>query len=268
MIDRFSFNQITAKNATLKECVGACVRHGVGWIAPWRERVIEMGLKESARMIRDSGLRVSGLCRGGFFPAATEAERAERIEDNLRAIDEAAELNALCLVLVCGPAPGSDIDGARAIVKEGIEAILPHARASSVRLAIEPLHPMFAADRSVIVTLAQALELASRFDNSSVGMIVDAFHVWWDPQLYATLERSGGRIFGFHVSDWAVPLPGILTGRSLMGDGVIELQRIRTAVDKAGYLGPIEVEIMNESLWSQPVDAIVEVSVQRFLRHV
>jgi sugar phosphate isomerase/epimerase len=215
-------------------------------------------------MIRDSGLRVSSLCRGGFFPAATRSERLERIDDNRRAIDQAAELGASCVVLVCGPAPDRDIDGARTMVAEGIAAIVPHARDRGVRLGIEPLHPMFAADRSVIVTLAEALDLASQFDPANVGIVVDVFHVWWDPRLYAELRRAAGRIHGFHISDWAVPLPGVVTGRSMMGDGVIELRRIRNAVDDTGYHGPIEVEIMNEQIWAQPIDQTFEQMVRRY----
>jgi len=268
MSGRLSFNQITSKHATLQDCVEACVRHGVGWIAPWRDRVQEAGLEQSARMLRDSGLRVSSLCRGGFFPATTEAERLRRIDDNRRAIDEAAELGAPCVVLVCGPAPDRDIDGARKMVAEGIAAIVPHARERGVRLGIEPLHPMFAADRSVIVTLAEALDLAGQFDPDTVGIVIDAFHVWWDPRLYIELRRAAGRVLGFHVSDWAVPLPGIVTGRSMMGDGVIELRRIGTAVDETGYDGPIEVEIMNEKIWSQPLDVTLEQTIQSYRDHL
>jgi sugar phosphate isomerase/epimerase len=268
MTTRLSFNQITSKHATLQESIAACVKHGVKWIAPWRDRVAEAGLKESARMIRDGGLRVSSLCRGGFFPAATAAERRERIEDNLRAIDEAAELAAPCVVLVCGPAPGRDIDAAREMVADGIAAITDAAKSRGVRLGVEPLHPMFAADRSVIVTLGEAIDLAARFDPALVGIVVDVFHVWWDPRLYQDLRRAAGRICGFHVSDWAVPLPGIVTGRSLMGDGVIELRRIRTAVDETGYNGPIEVEIMNEKIWSQPIDSTLQQILDRCVAYV
>lgn len=268
MIRRLSFNQITSKHATLKECVDACVRHGVGWIAPWRDRVAEAGLAESVAMIRTAGLQVSSLCRGGYFPAATAAERLARIDDNLRAIDEAAELGARCLVLVCGPAPDRDIDAARKMVADGIAAVVPHAHERGVKLGIEPLHPMFAADRSVIVTLGEAMELAGQFDAAAVGIVVDVFHVWWDPRLYEGLRRAAGRIVGFHVSDWAVPLPGIVTGRSMMGDGVIELRRIRQAVDEAGYNGPIEVEIMNEAIWDQPVDMTFGRTIERFVDSV
>jgi sugar phosphate isomerase/epimerase len=262
VIARLSFNQITAKHATLRECVEACGRHGIGWIAPWRDRVAEAGVRESARMIRDAGLRVSSLCRGGFFPAATLAERRERIDDNRRAIDEAAELGAGCVVLVCGPAADRDLDGARRMVADGIEAVTPYARERGVRLGIEPLHPMFAADRSVITRLDEAIELAERLD---VGMVVDVFHVWWDWRLYADLRRSAGKICGFHVSDWAAPLPGIVAARSMMGDGVIDLRRIRTAVDETGYDGPIEVEIMNEKLWSRPIDQTFKIVIERYL---
>jgi sugar phosphate isomerase/epimerase len=266
--DRLSFNQITAKHQTLRECVDACVRHNVGWIAPWRDRVAEAGLQESARMIRDAGLRVSSLCRGGFFPAATTAERQERIDDNLRALDEAAALSAPVLVLVCGPAPDRDIDAARAMVAEGIAACVEHARHCGVKLGIEPLHPMFAADRSVIVTLGEAIDLADQFNRDHVGIVVDVFHVWWDFRIYEELRRAAGRIIGYHVSDWAVPLPGIVTGRSMMGSGVIELRRIRETVEASGYSGPIEVEIMNESLWSQPIDTMFDQMIRSFIENV
>jgi sugar phosphate isomerase/epimerase len=266
--DRLSLNQITLNRLTLKECAEACVRHGLKWTAPWRNRVHEIGVKESAKILRDSGLQVSSLCRGGFFPGATPAKRQENIDDNLRAIDEAAGLGTDCVVLVCGPAPDRDIDGARKMVEDGIAAVLPHARDCNVRLGIEPLHPMFAADRSVIVTLAEAIDLAEKFPAPHVGIVVDVFHVWWDPKLYLELRRASGRILGFHISDWAVPLPGIVTGRSMMGDGVIELRRIRTAVEDAGYHGPIEVEIMNESLWNQDADPVLDLTISRYLSHV
>ncbi len=265
MIERLSLNQITVNRLTLRECAEACVRHKIPWIAPWRNRVQEIGLQESARILRDSGLHVSSLCRGGFFPAVTQVERQERIDDNRRAIDEAAELDAGCLVLVCGPAPDRDLDAARGMVADGIAAILPHARERGVRLGIEPLHPMFAADRSVVVTLDQALDLAGQFDSPGAGVVIDAFHLWWDPRLYAAIQRASGKIAGFHVSDWAVPLPGIVTGRSMMGDGVIELRRIRSAVDAARYDGPIEVEIMNEAIWERPADRVIPEMIDRYL---
>jgi sugar phosphate isomerase/epimerase len=249
---RLSLNQITINHQTLAEAVDLCVKHGVQWIAPWRNRIQEIGLTRAARLLRESGLRVSSLCRGGFFPAPTSTQRLERIDDNRKAVDEAAEIGAPLLVLVCGGAPDRDIDGARQMVADGIAALEPYARERGIRLGIEPLHPMFAADRSVIVTLCQALDLALRFDAATVGIVADVFHLWWDPELYSQIDRAAGRIFGFHISDWAVPLPGILASRSMLGDGVIELRRIRAAVESAGYRGPIEVEILNEQIWAAP----------------
>jgi sugar phosphate isomerase/epimerase len=249
---RLSLNQITLNQLSLIECVDACLRHNVGWIAPWRNKVAEIGLSESARVIRESGLKVSSLCRGGYFCAAAA------IDDNLRAIDEAATLGTDTLILVCGPAPDRDIDAARGKVADGIAAIVDHAHAAGVKLAIEPLHPMFAADRSVICLIDEALAIAQKFDAADVGLAIDVFHVWWDAYVYEKLQKSAGRIMAFHVSDWAVPLPGIFAGRSMMGTGVIELRRLRLAAEAAGYTGPIEVEIMNEALWARPADDVME----------
>jgi sugar phosphate isomerase/epimerase len=265
---RLSLNQVTLDSLTLKECAELCAQHGLRWIAPWRHRVQEIGIAESSRILRGSGLGVSSLCRGGFFPASTGEERQQRIDDNRRAIDEAAELGAPCLVLVCGPPPDRDIESARLMVADGIAAILPHARDRGIRLGIEPLHPMFAADRSVIVTLAQALDLAMQFDSAYAGVVLDVYHVWWDPHLYQEIRRASGRIFCYHVSDWAVPLPGILTGRSMMGEGVIELRRIRKAVEDSGYRGPIEVEILNQAIWDQQPNRVLTEMMQRYLQFV
>lgn len=264
-IDRLSLNQITLNNLTLKECAEACARHGLQWIGPWRHRVHEIGVPESARFLRESGLGVSSLCRGGFFPAATESERQARIDDNRRAIDEAADLDAECLVLVCGPAPDRDIASARSMVADGVAAIVSHARERGVRLGIEPLHPMFAADRSVIVTLSEALDLALQFDAADVGIVVDTFHVWWDPRLPQELARAAGRIAAYHVSDWTTVTGDIAKCRGMMGDGVIELRRIRKGVEESGYSGPIEVEIMNEGIWNRPADSVLEETIQRYL---
>jgi sugar phosphate isomerase/epimerase len=199
-----------------------------------------------------------------MFPAATAQERQERIDDNRRAIDEAAELGTGVLVLVCGGLPDRDIDAAREMVREGIAAVLPYARERGVRLGIEPLHPMFAADRSVIVTLGQANDLACSFPSDQVGVIIDVYHLWWDPDLYRQIERAGGRVLGFHINDWIVPTPDVLLGRGMMGDGVIELRRIRTAVDAVGYTGPIEVEIFNQQIWDTPGDTILAQIKERY----
>jgi sugar phosphate isomerase/epimerase len=265
---RLSLNTKTVEGWSVEQAVSGCVSHGIAYIALWRDRVAEAGLARSAALVRDAGLKVSSLCRGGFFPAATATERAERIEDNRRAVEEAAELGAEVLILVCGPAPGRDIAAARAMVADGVAEIVPYASEHGVRLGIEPLHPMFAGDRSVIVTLAEALNLAQRFPPEQVGVVVDVYHVWWDPDLYPQIARAGERIAGFHVNDWLVPLPDPLLGRGMMGDGVIELRKLRTAVELAGYSGPIEVEIFNRALWNTPGDDVIALMKRRYLKSV
>ena len=262
---RLSLNQATTQRWTLREAVDGCARAGIPWIGPWRDKVAEAGgAVASAKLIRDAGLRVSSLCRGGFFPAATESARRERIDENRRALDEAAELGTEVLVLVCGPAPDRDIDAARRMVEEGIAAVIPYAAERGVRLAIEPLHPVFAGDRSVIVTLAQANAMAERLDSPHVGVAVDVYHVWWDPEVYAQIARASGRILGFHISDWLAPPPDVLLGRGMMGDGVIQLQRLRLAVEAAGYTGPIEVEIFNQKIWDTPGDQVLATILERY----
>ncbi|WP_127587789.1 sugar phosphate isomerase/epimerase family protein [Paenibacillus koleovorans] len=268
-IDRLSLNQITTNAWNMKEAVDGCARAGVPWIAMWRDKVEAAGLSASRKLAQDAGLRVSSLCRGGYFPAATAAERRARIDDNRRAVDEAAELGAEVLVLVCGPAADRDIEGARAQVAEGIAEIVPYARERGVKLGIEPLHPMYAAQRSVVTTLEQATTMAQLYTPEEVGVVVDVFHVWWDPNLYPQIARAGadGRILGFHVSDWIVPMPDMLLGRGMMGDGVIELRKIRAAVEEAGYTGPIEVEIFNQAIWDMPGDEVVDLMKKRYLEH-
>ena len=263
---RLSFNQITAERASLAEAVDACARHGVPYLAVWRHKLADVGVDRAARLVRDSGLRVSSVCRGGMFPAPTRAERAVRIDDNRRAVDEAVALGAELLVLVCGPAPDKDIAGARRMVAEGIAELTPYARERGVRLGIEPLHPAFAAERSCITTLREARALASQFDAATVGIVADVYHIWWDPELYDELARAAGRLVGFHVSDWLVPVHNVLMNRGVMGDGVIELRPIRTAVERAGYdTGPIEVEIMNETVWNTPLDTLLPLIKERYL---
>ena len=259
---RLSFNQITADHLSLDEAVDACAAAGIEWFGPWRQKL----RPDSAERIRAAGLRVSSLCRGGFFPAADAAGRRERDADNRAAVEEAAELGTGVLVLVCGPAPDGDLEAARRQVLEGIETLLPHAAEHGVRLGIEPLHPMMIAERSVVVTLAQALDLAERFEPERVGVVIDAYHVWWDPELERQVERAAGRIAGYHVSDWLVPTPDLLAGRGLMGDGVIDLPHIRGLVERAGYDGPIEVEVINPALAELPTQELMATVVDRFAR--
>ncbi|WP_422735050.1 sugar phosphate isomerase/epimerase family protein [Micromonospora sp. WMMD729] len=262
---RFSFNQATAQRWPLPDVVAGCVAAGVPGIGLWREPVAEYGLARSAKLVRDAGLSVTSLCRGGFFTA--DGWRAE----NLRAIEEAAALGAPELVLVSGglPTGSRDVDGARRQVADAIADLAPHAAAAGVRLAIEPLHPMFAADRCVIATLGQALDIAERFDPAVVGVVVDAYHVWWDDTVYAQIARAGARIAAFQVCDWVTPLPeGVLLGRALPGDGCIELRRLREAVDAAGYRGPIEVEVFSAEVWARPGAQVLDAAIAGYLRHV
>ncbi len=267
-ISRLSLNQITTRSWSLPEAVEGCLKAGVPAISPWRDKVGEVGLLAAARLLRESGLLVHSLHVGGDFPAASEAERRDRLLDNRRALEEAAELGADNLTLRAGAAPDRDIDAARAMVEGGVEALIPYAEECGVRLAVEPLHPALAAERSVLVTLRHANDLLDRLDSPHVGLAVDAYHVWWDPELYAEISRSAGRIVGFHIDDWPVPNPNPVLSRAMMGDGVIELRRIKAAIDGAGYTGPIEVEIFNPTYWEMPGDEVLQLMKDGYVEHV
>ena len=235
----------------LDRIIAGCERHGIRGIAPWRDQIAELGLDETKRRIRDAGLTVTGLCRGGFFTARGRAGLAATIEENRRAIEEAAELSAQCLVLVVGGLPkGSrDLGAARALVEEGVAAILEHARNAAVPLAIEPLHPMYAADRACVNTVAQANALCERI-GEGVGIAVDVYHVWWDPALAREIAGTETRrLLGFHICDWLSPTNDLLNDRGMMGDGVIDIRRIRGMMEGAGYRGFHEVEIFSADNW-------------------
>jgi sugar phosphate isomerase/epimerase len=264
---RLSLNQKTTNNWSVREAAEGCARAGIGLIGLWRDKVSETGLAESARLVQDAGLLVSSLCRGGMFPAVDAAGRRARLEDNRRAVEEAAALGTDVLVLVCGPAPERDLEAARVMVEEGISELAPYAAEVGVKLAIEPFHPVLMQERSVIVTLAQALDIAERFEPERVGVVVDAYHVWWDPDLYPQITRASGRIFGFHANDWLSPKSDLLLSRAMMGDGPIQIRRIREAVDAAGYAGPIEVEIFNQDIWDTPGDEVLALTKERYLQH-
>jgi sugar phosphate isomerase/epimerase len=257
--ERMSFNQMTADQLSLAEAAALCADAGIRWFGPWRHKVAVVGAAEARRILDGHGLRVSSLCRGGFFLAAGEAE------DNRRAVEEAATLGTDVLVLVCGPPEGADVDGARARIADGIERLLPFAADHGVRLAIEPLHPMMISERSAIVTLGEANDLAERFDEHRVGVIVDAYHVWWDPRLFEEIARAGRRILGYHVADWLVPTTDRLQGRGMMGDGVIDFPPRYRAVAAAGYADDIEVEIFNADIWAADPDEVVATMVQRYI---
>jgi len=267
-ISRLSLNQITISKWSVSQAVEGCVRHGIPSIALWRHKIDEAGLASCVRSVKDAGLRVSSVCRGGMFPSPTAAGRQKNLEDNYRDVDEAATLGADSLVLVVGGGAEVGLAEARKMVADGVAALVPYARRHGVKLGLEPLHPMYAAERSVLVTIGQALELASAFAPEEVGLILDVFHIWWDPQVLDLIEQSRGRIYGFHVNDWLVPLPDLLLGRGMMGDGVIDNRMLRVAVDQAGYAGPIEVEIFNRILWDTDPDEVLQQMVDRFIAFV
>ena len=265
-----SLNTATVRERwDLAQMIDGCARHGIRGISPWRDQIAAMGLAAAARAVRANGLAVTGVCRGGMFPAPDAVGRKAAIEDNLRAIEEAHALGARCLVLVVGglPAGSKDLAGAREQVREGIAAVLPAARAAGVPLAIEPLHPMYAADRACVNTLSQALDLCDALDpgrSGALGVAVDVYHVWWDPRLERAIERAGKpRLLAFHICDWLVPTRDLLNDRGMMGDGVIDLKRIRAWVERAGYEGANEVEIFSEHWWERDPDEVLAVIKER-----
>ncbi|MGW5878147.1 sugar phosphate isomerase/epimerase family protein [Nocardiopsis terrae] len=262
---RLSLNQATVKRWSLTQAVDGCLRAGLPAIGLWREHVQETGLERSARLVRDAGLRVSSYCRAGFL---SDPSRTDALEDNRRAIDEAAELGAPVLVMVAGGLPEGDRDlvGARERVAEGIHALAPYAAERGVRLGLEPLHPLFCADRAVLSTLGQALDLAEQFSPEVVGVVVDTYHVWWDPAVFDQIARAGaaGRITSFQVCDWITPLPvDSLLGRGMVGDGHIDARALHRAVLAAGYEGDVEWEVFNEDVWSADGDEVIATMARR-----
>lgn len=259
----------------LLEILDACARLGVRAISPWRDQVAAAGLEQVSRVVRSHGLALSGYCRGGMFTASDDAGLMRARDDNRRAVDEACELNAACLVLVVGGLPGGlqgkaeyhDIGRARAQVTEGIAQLLEYARERKMPIAIEPLHPMYAADRACINTLEQALDVCDLVDPSrsgDIGVAVDLYHVWWDPKLEAQIERAGQkRLLAFHVCDWLTPTTDLLNDRGMMGDGVIEIPKVRGWVEAQGFSGFSEVEIFSYRWWELDTDAILRTCIER-----
>ncbi|MGZ5239557.1 MAG: sugar phosphate isomerase/epimerase family protein [Caldimonas sp.] len=272
-----SINTATLRGAgRLDTIIEACARHGIRAISPWRDQVAAIGLERAAVLIRGLGIELSGYCRGGMFPAIDAAGRQTALDDNRRAIDEAKALGAPCLVLVVGGLPGAlagapqskDLAAARNDVRDGIAATLEYAREVAMPLAIEPLHPMYAADRACVNTMAQALDLCDALDpqrSGALGLAVDVYHVWWDPELEAQIARAGGdRLLALHVSDWRLPTRDLLEDRAMMGDGVIEIPRLRAWVEAAGFAGYSEVEIFSSrDWWKRPADEVLATCVER-----
>jgi sugar phosphate isomerase/epimerase len=266
-IEWLSINQATTRAQwSLEQAIVGYARQDVRGIAIWRDKLAECGVKKAASALKAAGMTVTGLCRGGMFPAADTAGRQAAIDDNKRAIDEAVGVGAQCLVLVVGGmAPGSkDIAGARSQVRDGIAAILPYARAARMPLAIEPLHPMYAADRACVNTMKHANDLCDEL-GEGLGIAVDVYHVWWDPELEREIRRAGKkRILAFHVCDWLVPTTDLLLDRGMMGDGVIDIRKIRGWVEDVGYDGFAEVEIFSaNNWWKRDPEEVVRICAER-----
>ena len=273
-LDLCSINTATLGYQTsIEATIEAVGKRGFGAICPWRRDVDGKDIRAVARRIRDAGLAVSGYCRSTYIPAPTRAEFLANVEDNRRAIAHAAELGAACFIMVVGSLPpgSKDLPAAWAQLAEGTALLLEHARTSGVRLALEPLHPMYAIDRSCLNTLEQALDLAEAVEPEtgtapSLGVALDVYHVWWDPKLEGQIARAGAadRLFAFHVCDWLVPTRDFLTDRGMMGDGAIDIPRIRRMVEGAGYAGAVEVEIFSaENWWKKPIGEVLEVCAER-----
>jgi sugar phosphate isomerase/epimerase len=271
-----SLNTATVrKQGDLTQIIDACARHGIRAIDPWRDQVAAIGLDRAVRAVRDAGLELSGYCRGGMF-SSDAARRSEVRDDNRRCVDEAKALGAPCIVLVVGglpqySRPGSaasrDVAAARAQVDDGIAEMLEYAREAKMPLAIEPLHPAYAADRACVNTTRQALDICDRLDPRRTGMLgvaLDVYHIWWDPEVLAQIERAGkDRLLAFHVCDWMVPTKDILNDRGMMGDGVIDIRRLRAGVEAQGFAGYSEIEIFSNDWWTKPMDEVLRTCIER-----
>src|SRR3954470_3556516 len=271
-----SLNTATVrKQGDLKDIIEACARHGIRAIDPWRDQVAAIGLECAVNAVRDAGLELSGYCRGGMF-TADGAHRVQVRDDNRRAVDEAKALGAPCLVLVVGglpqysrpgSAPSKDIGAARTQVEDAIGELLEYARAANRPLAIEPLHPAYAADRACVNTTKQALDICDRLDpqrSGALGVALDVYHIWWDPELLPQIARAGkDRLLAFHVCDWLVPTKVILNDRGMMGDGVIDIRSVRAAVEAQGFSGYSEIEIFSNGWWEKPIDEVLRTCIAR-----
>lgn len=255
--ERLSVNEICVDGWSSVEFIERCANADVRYVSLWRDRVASAGSAAVRSALDSTGVEVSSLCRAGLFTAADDRAWRAAVDDSRAAIEEAAQLGTRTLVIVAGPVLNRDLITARRQVFEGLEAIVDDAAAAGVRLAVEPFHPMLIADRSVIVTLEESLRLAEDFDASAVGIALDAYHVFWDPDIAALIERAGDRIECYQISDWILPIEGGLSSRGLPGTGSIDLQGFESMVAATGYTGPIEVEVFSTSLWQMdPADAL------------
>lgn len=254
-LSRYAIHTQTIKSWSLRQCVEAFWAAGFGGIGVWRHVLQETGIREAARILADSPLKVPSLVRGGFFVSPDAAARAAALDDNRRCLDEAAAIGAEMVVLVVGASPRLPLAESRRQVADSLEKLIPHAAARNIKLAVEPLHPMYAADKSCINRLADTRAIWQLLDHPLIGVALDVYHVWWDPDLEKEIALAGaaGRLFGYHVCDWRVDTRHLQTDRGLMGDGCIDIQRITRLVHSAGFSGLVEVEVFSEEYWaSQP----------------
>lgn len=267
---RLCLHTITTKPWSLEEAVTRYAAAGVKGITVWRQALDGRAVAASGRMIRDHGLEIVSLCRGGFFAAATPAERSAALDENRRCIDEAAALGAPLVVLVCGATPAQPLADSRKQIAEALAALLPHAAAARVKLAIEPLHPVYAADRSAINTMGQARELCRQLRSPWLGIAADVYHIWWEPDLEAQIKAAGteGALFAFHVCDWRTPTDDVLNDRGLMGEGCIPIRQIRGWVEAAGFRGFNEVEVFSNRWWAADQAEFLDRIKEAYLAHV
>jgi len=271
-----SLNTATVrKQGDLLQIIDACARHGIRAIDPWRDQVAAIGLDRAVRAVRDADLELSGYCRGGMF-TSDAARRLEAREDNRRAVDEAKALGAPCIVLVVGglpqysrpgSVPSKNLAAARTQVEDAIAEMMDYAREARMPLAIEPLHPGYAADRACVNTTRQALDICDRLDpqrSGALGVALDVYHIWWDPELLPQIARAGkDRLLAFHVCDWLVPTTDILNDRGMMGDGVIDIKSVRAAVEAQGFAGYCEIEIFSNAWWEKPIHEVLQTCIAR-----
>ena len=269
-LSKLCIHTVTTKPWPIEKAAEHYARAGVSGISVWSDSLEGKSAGQTGRMLREQGLKVVSYVRGGFFPAIEAADRTAAIDDNRRMIDEAAELGAPLLVLVCGAVPGQALELSRRQIEDGIAAILPHAEKSRVRLGIEPLHPMYADSRSAINTIKQANDIVEKFRAPHLGVVIDVYHLWWDPDLQQQTERCGrnGSLFAFHICDWKTPTEDLLLDRGLMGEGCIDIRQIRGWVESAGFDGFHEVEIFSKNYWEMDQKRFLDKIITAYMHHV
>lgn len=265
---QLSMNQTTVPRWSTVELLEGCARAGYGGAGLWRHRLEGDDLVKLGKRARGAGVKISSLCRGGFFLASGAAAREQRRQDSRRAADEAAALGARVLVLVCGPAPDRDLRAARTAITDAIAELAGYSADASVPLAIEAMHPLYCVDRSVVVTLDQVVRMAEAASGTRVGVVIDSYHLWWDPELDESMAKAGGRVLCVHFADWVVPLSDPLTGRGMLGDGSIDFRAFSRLVLGTGFVGSMEVEIFNPTVWVAAPSEVMETAAKRYCGHV